>query len=206
MILSDEGNMLRWLAIAILIAAIGTSSYYRVRARRVSEAIPRSREGGKFLAIRAFAALLLMLPVIANVAIPQWMNWASVALPTWICWVGFVIGLSTIPAVSWVLRSLGQNVSETVLTKQEHHLVESGPYKWVRHPLYTTGIALFVALGLIAANWFILLWAAAALVAIRLAVIPREERELRARFGRAYDDLVSRTGAMWPRAGINREK
>jgi len=63
-----------------------------------------------------------------------------------------------------------------------------------------------VALGLIAANWFILLWAAAALVAIRLAVIPREERELRARFGRAYDDLVSRTGAMWPRAGINREK
>jgi hypothetical protein len=65
------------------------------------------------------------------------------------------------------LGNLGRNVSETVLTKESHELVTSGPYRWIRHPLYTTGIALFVALGLIAANWFILLCAAAALVGIR---------------------------------------
>ena len=124
----------------------------------------------------------------------------------WMRWAGVGLGVVVIASVHWVLGNLGRNVSETVLTKESHELVTSGPYRWIRHPLYTTGIALFVALGLIAANWFILLWAAAALVAIRLAVIPREERELRARFGRAYDDLVSRTGAMWPRAGINREK
>ena len=191
--------MLRWLAIAILIAAIGTSSYYRVRARRVSEAIPRSREGGKFLAIRAFAALLLMLPVIANVAIPQWMNWASVALPTWICWVGFVIGLSTIPAVSWVLRSLGQNVSETVLTKQEHHLVESGPYKWVRHPLYTTGMTLFIAVGLMQSSWFVLFISVVVALLLRLLVIPAEESALVAKFGDQYREYMRRTGRLLPR-------
>jgi len=143
---------------------------------------------------------------LAYVAHPPAMAWASFDAPGWLRWAGVGLGGVVIASVHWVLGNLGRNVSETVLTKESHELVTSGPYRWIRHPLYTTGIALFVALGLIAANWFILLWAAAALVAIRLAVIPREERELRARFGRAYDDLVSRTGAMWPRAGINREK
>ena len=191
--------MLTWLALAILIAAVGTSSYYRVRARRVGEAIPRSREGGKFLAIRAFAAILLVLPVIANVAIPQWMNWASVALPTWIRWVGLVVGLSTIPAVSWVLRSLGQNVSETVLTKQEHHLVESGPYKWVRHPLYSTGVSLFIALGLMQSSWFVVFMSVVAVLLLRLLVIPAEESALMAKFGDQYRAYMRQTGRLLPR-------
>jgi protein-S-isoprenylcysteine O-methyltransferase Ste14 len=90
-------------------------------------------------------------------------------------------------------------VSETVLTKADHELVTSGPYQWIRHPLYTTGIGLFIALGLIAANWFILLCAAIALVSIRAVVIPREERALCDRFGASYEQYVVRTGAMVPR-------
>ena len=89
--------------------------------------------------------------------------------------------------------------AKPLLTKADHELVTSGPYQWIRHPLYTTGIALFLALGLIAANWFILLCATVALVAIRLAVIPREERALCERFGAGYKQYMSRTGAMWPK-------
>jgi protein-S-isoprenylcysteine O-methyltransferase Ste14 len=191
--------MLTWLAVAILMGAIGTSSYYRLRARRSSEAIPRRREGGKFLVMRALVALLLVFPVIANVTIPQWMNWTSVVLPTWIRWIGFVAGLVTIPAVSWVLRSLGQNVSETVLTKREHHLVESGPYKWVRHPLYTTGVTLFIALGLMQSSWFVLFMSGIAVLLLRLLVIPAEESALVAKFGDRYRLYMSRTGRLLPR-------
>jgi protein-S-isoprenylcysteine O-methyltransferase Ste14 len=159
------------------------------------------------MAARALVAFPLFISPLAYVAHPPAMAWASFDAPGWLRWAG-----RRSRGRRHRVRALGPQailaatVSETVLTKESHELVTSGPYRWIRHPLYTTGIALFVALGLIAANWFILLCAAAALVAIRLAVIPREERELRARFGRAYDDLVSRTGAMWPRAGINREK
>ena len=52
---------------------------------------------------------------------------------------------------------------------------------------------------LIAANWFILLCAVMAFIGIRAAVIPREERQLQARFGASYDQYISRTGALWPR-------
>jgi protein-S-isoprenylcysteine O-methyltransferase Ste14 len=78
-------------------------------------------------------------------------------------------------------------------------VTSAGPYRWVRHPLYTTGIALFVAVGLMAANWFILGMALIALIAIRTVVVPREERELVARFGAGYEEYRRRTGAMTPR-------
>jgi protein-S-isoprenylcysteine O-methyltransferase Ste14 len=191
--------MFRWFALAILLAAVGTSGYYRWRARQASETIARSREGGLFLAIRALAALLLYLPVIAYVAIPQWMTWASFVLPVWIRWLGFLVGLLTIPAAAWVLRSLGHNVSETVLTKREHQLVTTGPYRWVRHPLYTTGVTLFVALGLMEASWFVLFMTAVAALCIQTLVIPTEERRLMEKFGDQYRTYMARTGRILPR-------
>ena len=191
--------MLRWLALAILLGAVGTSGYYRRRARLGSETIARRREGGVFLALRALIALLLFLPVIAYVAVPAWMTWASFELPAWLRWLGTVVGVSTIPAVSWVLGTLGRNVSETVLTKREHQLVTAGPYQWVRHPLYTTGLMLFVALGLMLASWVVLAVATVAALLIRLVVIPAEERALMAKFGDQYRVYMGRTGRLLPR-------
>ena len=190
--------MFRWFAVAILLSAVATSGYYRRRARMGSETIARRREGRFFLAIRALVALLLFFPVIAYVAIPRWMTWASFALPVGIRWLGFIVGLLTIPAVSWVLHSLGHNVSETVLTKREHQLVMAGPYQWVRHPLYATGITLFVALGLMEASWLVLLMATVAALLIQFLVIPAEEDALVATFGDRYREYIGRTGRLLP--------
>lgn len=196
---SWHSNMFRWFAFAILLGAVGTSGYYRWRARLGSETIARRREGGLLLAGRALVAMLLFLPVIAYLATPQWMTWAAVVLPAWIRWLGVVVGLLTIPVLSWVLRSLGHNVSETVLTKREHQLVTAGPYQSVRHPLYTTGITLFLALGLMEASWFVLLMGAVAALLIRLLVIPAEERALLGKFGNRYRAYMGRTGRLVPR-------
>ena len=97
-------------------------------------------------------------------------------------------------------HALGSNVSETVLVKDRHELVTSaGPYRWVRHPLYTTGIALFIAIGLMAANWFIL-----ALAVDRADSDPNGGGAARGAgadraFGAGYQEYRKRTGAMMPR-------
>lgn len=127
------------------------------------------------------------------------MDWASLELPHALRWLGLLLGLATVPAVHWVLSTLGRNVTETVLTKERHELVTEGPYRWVRHPLYTTGLALFLALGLMAGSWFVLLATAIAFVLFRLLVIPREEQALLARFGKQYQTYVQRTGRLVPR-------
>lgn len=151
------------------------------------------------IAGRLVVALPLFGGALAYLANPSWMAWASLSVPAALRWIGLALGVLTVPAVYWVLTTLGANVSETVLTKHQHQLVTTGPYRWVRHPLYTTGITLFLSLGLMAANWFILLWALVALVGVRLLIIPREEAELLLRFGDDYRRYRDRTGTLLPR-------
>ncbi|MGH7575270.1 MAG: methyltransferase [Longimicrobiales bacterium] len=150
------------------------------------------------IAGRVLVALPLFGGVVAYLANPSWMAWASLGIPSWARWMGVGLGALVVPSVYWVLTTLGTNVSETVLTKQQHQLVTAGPYRWVRHPLYTVGIALFVSMGLMAANWFILLCTVVALIAVRFVVIPREEAQLVAAFGDEYRRYRTETGSLLP--------
>ncbi|MFP3853298.1 MAG: methyltransferase family protein, partial [Anaerolineales bacterium] len=43
------------------------------------------------------------------------------------------------PFVHWAQSSLGNNVSPTVITKENLQLVTNGPHRYIRHPLYTAG-------------------------------------------------------------------
>ena len=55
----------------------------------------------------------------------------------------------------WVFSSLGDNVTPTVVTRSQLKLVTTGPYRWVRHPLYSVGFLSYVAFAVLAANWFV---------------------------------------------------
>lgn len=196
--------MFRWLALATFLTTLGVSSWRRWRARRAGETIARSAEPPLLIAGRLLVALPLFGGIVAYLAHPAWMAWASLPLPAAARWIGVALGGATVPAAHWVLTTLGANVSETVLTKRGQQLVTTGPYRWVRHPLYTTGITLFLGLGLTAANWFILLWTAVALAAVRLVIVPREEAQLVLRFGDDYRRYRERTGALVPRWPVAR--
>ena len=166
--------------------------------------LPSSRPPGRATwRLRAPAYALVALPLFGSIFVyllnPRWMAWAELPLPIWVRWAGVVGGLFAAPAALWVFRSIGRNVSETVLTKRDHDLVTSGPYRWIRHPLYTTGGVLLLAIGFMAANWFVLLFALVAVVALRVAVIPLEERELVNKFGDEYRRYMARTGRLLPR-------
>ena len=190
--------MFRWFALTVFLAAISLSARRRWQARQASGTIPRFQEPAGLIAGRLLVAVPLFGAVLAYLANPGWMAWASLDVPSWARWIGVALGLAVIPSLYWVLSTLGANVSETVLTKPQHQLVTTGPYRWVRHPLYTVGIALFVSLGLMAANWFILVWAVVAVLGLRLVVIPREEFQLEARFGDDYRRYRSGTGSLLP--------
>lgn len=190
--------MFRWSALFVFVASLGISAHQRWKARQASGAIPRSMEPPGLIIGRMLVALPLFGGVLAYVANPNWMAWASLSLPSWARWTGVALGLLVVPSVYWVLTTLGESVSETVLTKPQHRLVTAGPYRWVRHPLYTVAIALFASLALMAANWFIMLWAAVASMAVRLVVIPREEAHLVATFGDDYRRYRRGTGSLMP--------
>ncbi|MGH7482683.1 MAG: isoprenylcysteine carboxylmethyltransferase family protein [Longimicrobiales bacterium] len=188
----------RWIALAVFAASLSISALHRWHARRVSGAIPRTAESAGLIVARLSVALPLFGGVVAYLANPRWMAWAALDLPNWARWIGVGLGFAVVPAVYWTMSTLGPSVSETVLTKPHHRLITTGPYRWVRHPLYSSAIALLLAVGLMAANWFILLWTAIALAGIRVMIIPREEANLVAVFGDEYRRYALRTGVLLP--------
>jgi protein-S-isoprenylcysteine O-methyltransferase Ste14 len=191
--------MFRWIALIILGSALAVSGWHRARARLRGGQIPRTREGVPLKVGRALGAVLVFGSVLAYIVNPEWMSWAAFDAAPWLRWTGAGLGVVAVLAVHWVLRTLGDNVSETVLTKDGQELVTHGPYRWVRHPLYTTGIALLVALGLIAANWLVLAATVVVGLTIRCWIIPAEEAALLARFGEDYARYRRTTGALIPR-------
>ena len=109
------------------------------------------------------------------------------------------VGLGALLLLYWVVSSIGNNISETFLTKEQHVLVTHGPYRWVRHSLYAAAMLAFWSLSILAANWFMLAMASAAFLGIAVLVIPREEAELIRKFGDAYRAYMLRTGRFTPR-------
>lgn len=105
------------------------------------------------------------------------------------------------PLALRVFRAIGTNTTPTVETREKHELVTTGPYRWVRLPLYTVGTMLFGPLSLLAANWFMGL--ASLVVLVMLMVRSRKEEEkLIERFGDEYREYMKRTGGLLPKLKI----
>jgi protein-S-isoprenylcysteine O-methyltransferase Ste14 len=98
----------------------------------------------------------------------------------------------------WMFRHLGLNVTSTSMPRATATLVTTGPYRWVRHPMYSAALVLLVAATLLTANWVV---AAGGTVAIALLVARSrvEEQRLVEKFGEAYREYQRSTGRFLPR-------
>jgi protein-S-isoprenylcysteine O-methyltransferase Ste14 len=192
-------NIFRMLAGILLFTAVGISVYFRSKADRESGEKVSTRDEGRpmFLALR-LGGLLIWFSPLAYLINPAWMAWSKLNLPVWTRWLGAGVGLVCIPLIYWLFSSIGRGITPTVATRKEHRLVTSGPYRWVRHPLYTIGASFFFALGVTADNWFIMTLAviAFALLAVRTT---SEEAHLIEKFGDEYRRYMLRTGRFLPK-------
>jgi protein-S-isoprenylcysteine O-methyltransferase Ste14 len=188
----------RLIFITVFVLSLSISAYHRHRARKQSGKIPRQAEGKIFIALRLLLAVPLYLAMFAYMIDPQWMAWAALPLPAWLRWLGAGLGFAMVPLLYWLFCSLGKNVSETVLTKESHELVTHGPYRWIRHPLYSVASLGIFALGLVAANWFMLLMIILIMMMLP-ALAAKEEAMLIEKFGGEYREYMQRTGRFLPR-------
>jgi len=66
-----------------------------------------------------------------------------------IAWAGATLCLAGLAFALWARAVLGRNWSGVVTLKEEHELVERGPYRVVRHPIYTGILTMFFATALV---------------------------------------------------------
>ncbi|MFA5787578.1 MAG: isoprenylcysteine carboxylmethyltransferase family protein [Actinomycetota bacterium] len=195
----DVEATFRGVFLIVFLSSLVISGYYRKRARRSGEVIPRRAEGPIALLLRMAMALLVAVSFLAYVFAPTWLSWSAWCLPIWLRSAAAAIAVVCLPAIRWMFLSIGDNISETILTKRTHQLVTHGPYRWIRHPLYSFALLELLSLALLANNWFLFSFPCIAFAVFRLFVIPREEENLIKVFGKEYEEYRHRTGALVPR-------
>ena len=199
-------NIFRILAAVILITGMVISSYFRMKADRdTGEKISRKADGNIMMTFIKIGGLILWLSPFVYLISPAWMAWSKIGLPEWTRWVGVVFGILCDLGIYWLFSSIGSGITPTSATRTEHKLVTSGPYRWVRHPLYTVGSSMFVAFGLMADNWFIALLGVLAFIGMAIRT-PKEEANLIEKFGDEYREYMKRTGRFLPRLFVSNTK
>jgi protein-S-isoprenylcysteine O-methyltransferase Ste14 len=159
------------------------------------------KEGWLLKVFRLGVGLPWIASLIAYLFQPAWFAWAHLELPGGLRWAGTVLGLASLPLIWWVQRSLGANFSTTLHVREEHTLVTSGPYHWVRHPMYSALFIWIVGLLLLSANWLIIGVPFAAFLLIVVFRIDNEEKTMIEKFGDPYRMYMQRTGRFLPRIG-----
>ena len=198
--MSDSDSTFRIVLLTGAALLLPAAVYFRLKSQATGEALDRRQEGLPILLTLRPIGLAGMLGLVAFMINPSSMAWSSLPLPEWLRWAGVVPGVAGGGLLIWTFRTLGPNLTDTVVTRKTHTLVTRGPYRWVRHPFYDSAALCILANSLVAANWFILL---TGVLALGLLVIRtnKEEENLLKRFGDSYRAYQQRTGRFWPKFG-----
>lgn len=186
--------------ILIFVSVVQTAISLRyLKKAKAGSTIFRRREEGIPLSVAIVVFYLAYgVGVVTYFLNPNWMAWSAVVIPLWIRWAGSLPLLFGAFWIIWGLHHIGGNLTISIRTREDHALITTGPYEWVRHPLYTAGIVESVGVCLMMANWFVVVSAGLfwTLIAVRT---PREEKKLIEKFGDAYCQYMQRVGRFVPK-------
>ncbi len=113
-------------------------------------------------------------------------------------WIGIALMLAGRAFRSYAIHVLGRFFTRTVATRADQYVVDTGPYRLIRHPSYSGALVMFLGMGLAMTNW-------AALLAIMAGAaigygyrVHVEEQALCADLGEPYRDYMRRTRRFVP--------
>jgi protein-S-isoprenylcysteine O-methyltransferase Ste14 len=112
--------------------------------------------------------------------------------------VGLAVGLAGAALLVWAAVLLGRFMMHEAAVREDHSLIERGPYRFVRHPVYTGYLMLLLGSGVASLNVCLLLLWPVSLLGI-LIQAASEEQLLGKRFGQDYDRYARRIGRLLPR-------
>jgi len=112
--------------------------------------------------------------------------------------IGLLLFIAGIVLRWYSIIHLGRFFTVDVAISAEHRVVDTGPYRFVRHPSYAGAIVAFVGFGLYVRNWMALLLIVVPITAAFLWRIQVEEKALRDGLGEDYRDYARRTKRLVP--------
>ncbi|MGD2151615.1 MAG: isoprenylcysteine carboxylmethyltransferase family protein [Gemmatimonadales bacterium] len=188
-------TILRIILAALVVIDLSLPRYfkrrYAARGRPISDGLARTLMPERLFTIALYAGLF------AFIIDPHWMAWSHLQLRGGLRALGVPLSAAGLAGLTWAFRHLGHNLTAGLGAGADRTLVTTGPYRWVRHPMYSAWVVLQLGYCLITANWCIAFLFLAALAAV-IRRTPAEEAGLAARFGDDYLDYTRVTGRFFP--------
>ncbi|MCJ7789357.1 MAG: isoprenylcysteine carboxylmethyltransferase family protein [Candidatus Atribacteria bacterium] len=155
-------------------------------------------EGKTTFFLRILLFVLLLAFLILYSIYPPFMNLIHVDFPIWLRWLGTLFAF--IGVVLWIYSQavLGKYWSPQLQVQNEHKIITSGPYRVIRHPIYTSMFIWVIGLALFTANMVFALLALLTIIGLILRV-PKEEKMMIEQFGDEYKKYMQITGRFFPR-------
>ena len=119
------------------------------------------------------------------------MEWGLAALTV-------AIAVVSVWLVNWAARRLGKQWALAARLVEGHTLIQDGPYRLVRNPIYTGMFGMLLATGLAAGRWIPLLVAMVLFAVGTYIRIRTEERLLRQAFGSEFEEYARKVPALIP--------
>ncbi|HET6843188.1 MAG TPA: isoprenylcysteine carboxylmethyltransferase family protein [Candidatus Angelobacter sp.] len=143
----------------------------------------------QFMLGAAFLLLILSWPGLTGWFLPQRLHFLTAA--------GVIVQAGFLGLAVWARLHLGRNWSAEVRIATGHELVRTGPYRWLRHPIYTAMLGMFLGTAIASSQYHALL-GLAVLVLAYLRKTRLEDQILAQTFGADYDAYRRHTWALVP--------
>ena len=193
------------LFVAIIFIGTGIRRYYTYKIEKTHQRLSVKERIEEMIRAegRTFTVLLIAQSVYLIALLPLYLLFSSSFLlfqmpfPNWLRWFGVGLGFLSVPFLAWVHYVLDKGWSVTLKLQTDHKLVTSGPYRRIRHPMYTVLIMYLLSWVLVSANLLFLIYYVLAIL-LTIMRIPKEERILLEKFGEEYRAYMKRTGRLLP--------
>lgn len=177
--------------------------YFASRVHQTGERVAAdrnaiAREGWGYVVVRIIGSLSLIAFLVLYAINPTWLRVLSLPFPNWLRWVGVALGCASFVLYAWSQATLGKEWLPHLQMREKHHLVTTGPYSLMRHPIYTAYIVFMTSIALITANWFFIALLVVSVVVLAIR-IPKEEQMMIEEFGEAYKVYMQKTGRLFPK-------
>jgi protein-S-isoprenylcysteine O-methyltransferase Ste14 len=191
--LAPDGALLRYpgfLAAGMAFWAV-FEVYWDIAAKNAAAAeSSESRRSRALHVVLANLALLLEIAPIRGLG-----RFSPVSVP--IMSAGLAVEAMGLFLAIWARRHLGRNWSGEISIKVAHQLIRSGPYRRLRHPIYTGLLAMYLGVVLVTGEWLAVIGLTLAVFAYRRKLL-LEEARLHVAFGDDYDDYRRNSWALVP--------
>jgi protein-S-isoprenylcysteine O-methyltransferase Ste14 len=156
------------------------------------------REGTGSILLRPLAFLTLIVLVMLYAVVPGEPDGLVLPLPVGLRVLGAALGILSLLFLIRMHDTRREYWSTVLQLRERHNLITGGPYRWIRHPMYSALMLCFIGSALLSAFWPLLLLAVLTVPFFyRIAV--KEEAMMIEQFGGEYRAFTERTGRFWPR-------